>query len=121
MMFVFVGIYTLAIWLVRSPLIPLILGNRYRDIWPCTVAWAIANVFTNVRIYYSTFLLAKGGFRQLAIANILSAVVVLGITAPLIHFLGVVGSIYSLAAGEFLFGLATWHQCRIVATDLQAD
>jgi len=115
-----VGLYTFALWLARDAFIPLILGNRYNDAWPCIVAWAIANIFTNVRIYYSTFLLAKGGFRQLAAANIFSAVVVIGITAPLIHFFGVLGSVYSIAAGELLLGIATWSQCRIVATGIQA-
>jgi O-antigen/teichoic acid export membrane protein len=117
--FVFVGLYTLALWLARKSIIPLILGSRYTDIWPCMVAWAIANAFTNVRIYYSTFLLAKGGFRQLAVANILSAMVVIGLTGPLIHFFGVVGSVYSIAAGELLLGMATWHQSRFVAIALQ--
>jgi O-antigen/teichoic acid export membrane protein len=116
---VFVGFYTLALWLARDALIPLILGTRYFEVWPYIVAWAITNVFTNVRIYFSTFLLAKGGFRQLATANILSALVVIGITGPLIHFLGVVGSVYSLAAGELLLGMASWHQCRIVAARFQ--
>jgi O-antigen/teichoic acid export membrane protein len=120
MTFVFVGFYTLTLWLARAAFIPLILGNRYNDVWPYIVAWAIANAFTNVRIYYSTFLLAKGGFRQLAVANLLSAVVVIGLTGPLIHFLGALGSIYSVAAGEFLLGAATWHQCRIVAAGIHA-
>jgi O-antigen/teichoic acid export membrane protein len=121
MTFVFVGFYTLSLWLARAALIPLILGNRYNDVWPCIVAWAIANAFTNVRIYYSTFLLAKRGFRQLAVANILSAVLVIGLTGPLIHFLGVLGSIYSIAAGELLLGMATWYQCRIVAAGIQGS
>jgi len=121
MTFMFVGLYTLTLWLARAAFIPLILGNRYNDVWPCIVAWAIANAFTNFRIYYSTFLLAKGGFRQLAVANILSAVVVLGLTGPLIHFLGVLGSVYSVAAGELLLGMATWRQCRIFAAGLQAS
>jgi O-antigen/teichoic acid export membrane protein len=119
--FVLVGFYVLVLWLARDAFIPLILGNRYNDVWPCIMAWAIANVFTNVRIYYATFLLAKGGFRQLANANILSAVVVIGVTAPLIHFFGVLGSVYSIAAGELLLGVATWHQCRIVAAGIQAS
>ena len=116
-----VGFYTLALWLARDAVIPLILGNRYNDVWPCMVAWAIANVFTNIRIYYSTFLIAKGGFRQLAAANIVSAVVVIGLTGPLIHFFGVVGSVYSIAAGELLLGMATWHQCRSVVAGIQAS
>jgi O-antigen/teichoic acid export membrane protein len=114
----FVGSYLLALWLARGAVLPLVLGSRYSDVWPCMVAWAVANVFTNIRIYYSTFLLAKGGFRQLATANILSAVVVLSLTAPLIARFGALGSVYSLAAGEFLFGMATWHQCRVVAAAL---
>ena len=89
MTFVFVGFYTLALWLARDAFVPLILGNRYHDVWPCIVAWAIVNVFTNARIYYSTFLLAKGSFRRLAAASVLSAVVVIGLTGPLIHFFGV--------------------------------
>jgi O-antigen/teichoic acid export membrane protein len=117
----FVGFYILALWLARDPLTHLVLGGRYENVWPCIVAWAIANVFTNVRIYYSTFLLAKGGFRHLATANILSAVVVIGLTAPLIHFFGVVGSIYSIAAGELLLGMTTWRQCRILAAGIQAN
>lgn len=121
MTFSFVGLYTLVLWLARAAFIPLILGNRYDDVWPCIAAWAIANAFTNVRIYYSTFLLAKGGFRQLAAANILSAVVVIALTGPLIHFFGVVGSVYSLAAGELILGMATWHQCRIVAAAIRAS
>ena len=121
MTFVFVGFYTLALWLARDAFVPLILGNRYHDVWPCIVAWAIVNVFTNARIYYSTFLLAKGSFRRLAAASVLSAVVVIGLTGPLIHFFGVVGSIYSIAAGELLLGIATWHQCRIVAARFQTS
>jgi O-antigen/teichoic acid export membrane protein len=119
--FVFVGIYTSALWLSRDTLMPLVLGGRYNDVWSCIVAWAIVNVFTNVRIYYSTFLLAKGSFRRLATANVISAVVVIGLTAPLIHLFGVVGSVYSIAAGELLLGMASWHQCRIVAAAIQAD
>jgi O-antigen/teichoic acid export membrane protein len=121
MTLVFVGFYTLALWLARDWFIPLILGNRYNDVWPYIVAWAIANVFTNVRIFYSTFLLAKGGFQQLAAANILSAVVVICLTGPLIHFFGVLGSVYSIAAGELLLGMATWRQCRSVAAGIQAS
>jgi O-antigen/teichoic acid export membrane protein len=120
-MLVFVGLYMLALWLARDAFIPLILGNRYNDLWPCIVAWAIANVFINLRIYYSTFLLAKGGFRRLFAANILSAVVVIGVTGPLIHFFGALGSVYSIAAGELLLGMATWRQCRIVAARIQAS
>jgi O-antigen/teichoic acid export membrane protein len=116
---VFVGTYALALWLARDRFIPLILGNRYTDVWPCLVAWAIANAFTNVRVYFSTFLLAKGGFRQLAAANTLSAVIVIGITGPFIHFFGVVGSVYSVAAGELVFGMATWRQCRTIAAGIQ--
>jgi O-antigen/teichoic acid export membrane protein len=116
---VFVGLYTLALWLARDAFVPLILGNRYNNVWPCIAAWAVANVFTNARIYYSTFLLAKGSFRRLAAASVVSAVVVIGLTGPLIHFFGVVGSVYSLAAGELLLGMATWHQCRIVAARFQ--
>jgi O-antigen/teichoic acid export membrane protein len=116
---VFVGLYTFALWLARDAFVPLILGNRYNDVWPCIVAWAVANVFTNARVYYSTFLLAKGSFRRLAAASVVSAVVVIGLTGPLIHFFGVVGSVYSLAAGELLLGMATWHQCRIVAARFQ--
>lgn len=116
----FVGLYTLALWLARDALVPLILGHRYSDVWPCIVAWAIANVFTNARVYYSTFLLAKRSFRRLAAATVLSAVVIIGLTGPLIHFFGVVGSIYSIAAGELLLGIATWHQCRIVAARFQS-
>jgi O-antigen/teichoic acid export membrane protein len=119
--FVLVGLYTLALWLARDALIPLILGHRYYDVWPCIVAWAIYNVFTNVRIYYSTFLLAKGGFRQLAAANTLSAVVVIAVTGPLIHLFGVVGSVYSIAGGELLLGMATWRQCRTVAAGIQTS
>ena len=99
--------------------IPLVLGDRYDNVWPCIVAWAITNIFISVRIYYFTFLLAKGGFRQLAVANIQSAVVVIGVTGPLIHFFGAVGSVYSLAVGELLLGMATWRQCRIVGTRIQ--
>ena len=117
----FVGIYILALWLARDPLAHVVLGGRYENVWPCIVAWAIANVFTNIRIYYSTFLLAKGGFRHLATANLLSAVVVLGVTAPLTHFFGVVGSIYSIAAGELLLGMTTWRQCRIIVAGMQAN
>jgi O-antigen/teichoic acid export membrane protein len=119
MTLMFVGCYTLALWLARGALIPLILGNRYNDVWPCIVAWAIANIFTNIRIYYSTFLLAKGGFRELASANILSALFVLGLTGPLIHGFGVVGSIYSLALGELLLGMSSWYQCRILAAAIR--
>jgi O-antigen/teichoic acid export membrane protein len=119
--FAFVGFYALALWLARDTLLPLILGNRYNDVWPCIVAWAIANVFTNFRIYCSTLLLAKGSFRRLAAANALSALVVIGVMGPLIHFFGVVGSIYSIAAGELLLGIATWHQCRIVAAGFQGS
>jgi O-antigen/teichoic acid export membrane protein len=118
---IFVGLYALALWLARQAIIPLILGNRYNDVWPCMVAWAIANVFTNIRIYYSTFLLAKGSFRRLAGANAFSAVVVIVLTGPLIHLLGVTGSVYSIAAGELLLGMATWHQCRIVAERFHAS
>ena len=57
-----VGVYVLALWLARDELLPLVLGRRYNDVWPFVVAWAVANLFTNVRVYYSTFLLAKGGF-----------------------------------------------------------
>jgi O-antigen/teichoic acid export membrane protein len=121
MMFVFVGFYMLALWIARDSVIPLILGNRYNDVWPCIVAWAIANVFTNVRIYYSTFLTAKGGFRQLAGANILGVVAVIGVTGPMIHFFGVLGSVYSIAAGELLLGMANWRQCRIVAAGIQTS
>jgi O-antigen/teichoic acid export membrane protein len=121
LMFVFLGFYTFALWLARGAWMPLILGNRYSEVWSCVAAWAIANVFTNIRIYYSTFLLAKSGFRQLATANVISAVVVLLFTGPLIHFLGVVGSIYSIAAGELILGVASWHQCRVVADGLQAS
>jgi O-antigen/teichoic acid export membrane protein len=117
---VFVGLYSLALWLARDAFLPLILGHRYNNVWPCIVAWAIANVFTNIRIYYSTFLLAKGGFRQLATANVLSAVVVIGITGPLIHLLGVIGSIYSVAVGELLLGITSWCQCRSVTAEIQA-
>ena len=117
----FVGFYIFALWLAREPLTHLVLGGRYENVWSCIVAWAIANVFTNLRIYYSTFLLAKGGFRHLATANIVSAVFVLGLTAPLIHFFGVVGSIYSIAAGELLLGMTTWRQCRILAAGVQAS
>lgn len=116
---VFVGLYTIGLWLARDAFVPLILGNRYNDVWPCIVAWAIANIFTNARIYYSTFLLAKGSFRRLAGASVLSAVVVISLTGPLIHFFGVVGSIYSLAVGELLLGTTTWYQCRIVAARFQ--
>jgi O-antigen/teichoic acid export membrane protein len=121
MTFLFVGVYTLVLWLGRDALIPLVLGGSYTDVWPCIVAWAIANVFTNIRIYYSTFLLAKGSFRRLAAANVLSAVVVISLSAPLIHVFGVVGSVYSIAAGELLLGMASWHQCRIVAAAIQAE
>ncbi len=117
----FVGFYVFALWLAREPLTHVVLGGRYENVWPCIVAWAIANVFTNLRIYYSTFLLAKGGFRHLATANLVSAVVVIGLTAPLIHFFGVVGSIYSIAAGELLLGMTTWRQCRILAAGIQAN
>jgi O-antigen/teichoic acid export membrane protein len=121
MIFVFVGFYTLALWLARDALLPLMLRNRYNDVWPCMMAWTIANAFTNFRIYYSTFLLAKGGFRQLASANILSAVVVIGLTGPLIHFFGVAGSVYSIAVGELILGIANWRQCRMVAARIQAS
>jgi O-antigen/teichoic acid export membrane protein len=121
MTFAFVAIYTSALWITRDTLMPLILGGRYDDVWPYIIAWAIVNIFTNIRIYYSTFLLAKGSFRRLATANVLSAVVVICLTAPLIHFFGVVGSVYSIAAGELLLGMASWHQCRIVAAAIQAD
>jgi O-antigen/teichoic acid export membrane protein len=117
----FVGIYTLALWLTRDTLLPLILGRRYEDVWPYIGAWAIVNVFTNIRIYYSTFLLAKGSFRRLATANVISALVVIGLTAPLIHIFGALGSVYSIAAGELLLGMASWHQCRIVAAAIQTD
>lgn len=120
MTFGFVGLYTLALWLGREAFIPMILGARYKDIWPCMVAWAIANAFTNLRVYYATFLLAKGSFRRLAAANVLSAVVVIGLTGPLIHFFGVVGSVCSIAAGELLLGTILWHQCRIVAARFQS-
>lgn len=120
MTLLFVGSYTFVLWLARGAFIPLILGTRYNDVWPCIVAWAIASIFTNVRIFYSTLLLAKGGFRQLAGANVLSAAVVIGITGPFIHFFGVVGSVYSIAIGEFVFGVTIWHQCRIVAERFQA-
>ncbi len=120
-MFALVGLYTLTLWFARDAFIPLILGTRYNDVWPCIVAWAIANVFTNLRVYYSTFLTAKGGFRQLAVANVLSAVVVIAVTGPLIYFFGVLGSVYSVAAGEFILGVATWHQCRNVAARIQAS
>jgi O-antigen/teichoic acid export membrane protein len=121
MTFMFVGVYTLVLWLARHAVLPLVLGGRYDNVWPCIVAWAIANIFTNIRIYYSTFLLAKGSFRRLAAANVLSAAVVVGLTAPLIHFYGVVGSVYSIATGELLFGLACWYQCRAVAATIQAN
>jgi O-antigen/teichoic acid export membrane protein len=121
MTFVFVGIYTFALWLTRNTLMPLVLGGKYPDVWPFIGAWAIVNVFANIRIYYSTFLLAKGSFRRLAVANVLSAVVVIGLTGPLIHFLGAIGSVYSIAAGEFLLGVASWYQCRIVAAAIEAD
>ena len=62
LIFAFVGLYMSALWLARGALLPLILGRRYDDVWPCMIAWAVANAFTNVRIYYSTFLLAKGSF-----------------------------------------------------------
>jgi O-antigen/teichoic acid export membrane protein len=121
MTFVFVGIYTIALWLSRDTLMPLVLGGKYLDIWPFIGAWAIVNIFANVRIYYSTFLLAKGSFRRLAVANVFSAVVVIGLTAPLIHFFGAVGSVYAIAAGELILGVASWYQCGIVASAIQAD
>lgn len=111
----FVGLYILALWLARDLLVHRLLGDRYSNVWSCIVAWAIANVFTNLRTYYTTFLLAKGQFRQLAAANVVSAVAVVCLTAPLIHCFGVVGSIYSFAVGELLLGLATWRECRIAA------
>jgi|HubBroStandDraft_5_1064220.scaffolds.fasta_scaffold15100_2 O-antigen/teichoic acid export membrane protein len=117
----FVGVYTFALWLARDRVVPLILGGRYTDIWPCIVAWGFANVFMNIRMYYSTFLLAKRSFRRLAAANVLSAAAVVSLTAPLIHFYGVVGSVYSIAAGELLFGLASLYQCRVVAAAIQAN
>jgi O-antigen/teichoic acid export membrane protein len=119
--FVFVGFYTLTLWLARDALLPLILRGQYDDVWPCMIAWTIANGLTNFRVYYSTFLLAKGGFRQLAAANILSAVVVLGLTGPLIHFFGAAGSIYSIAVGEFILGIANWRLCRVVVARMQAS
>ncbi len=121
MMLMLVAFYMLALWFARDTFIPLVLGARYNNIWPCIMAWAIANVFTNVRVYYSTFLTAKGGFRQLAYANIFSAVVVIGLTGPLIHFFGVVGSVYSVVAGELLLSIVTCYQCRIVAAGIQAN
>jgi O-antigen/teichoic acid export membrane protein len=116
-----VGLYTFALWLGRDAFLPLILGRRYDDIWPCLIAWAIANVFTNIRVYYSTFLLAKGSFRRLAAVNVFSALAVIAVTGLLIHLFGVVGSVYSLAVGELLLGMAIWHQCGIVATRIQAS
>jgi len=111
----FVGFYLLALWIGRGAFVPLALGNRYSDVWPCMVAWAIVNVFASVRIYYTTFLLARVGFRQLAAANTVGAAVVLVGTVPMINAFGVLGSVYALAAGELLLGMATLHQCRRVA------
>jgi len=120
LMFLLMGSYLLALWLARDAFVPLILGGRYNDVWPCMAAWAIANVFINLRIYYATFLLAKGEFRRLATANMLSAVAVIALTGPFIHFFGVLGSVYSLATGELLLGTAIWLDCRIVAARIQA-
>ena len=114
-----VGVYVLALWLARDELLPLVLGRRYNDVWPFVVAWAVANLFTNVRVYYSTFLLAKGGFRQLAAANMVSAVLVIAVTGPLIHGLGALGSVCSVALGELVLFMTTWRQCRIVTVGFQ--
>jgi O-antigen/teichoic acid export membrane protein len=101
-------VYTVLVLLAQEMLIALILGESYTGIEPFIFAWAAVNVLTVLRSNSSLLLQVFKEFRAITLANIGSALVVVGITWPFIHYYGVLGSIAALAVGELILALLLW-------------
>lgn len=98
-------IYTILVLLVEEKLIRVVLGESYQGIEPLIVAWAVVNLLTALRSTSSILLQAFKEFRVITLANTGSALVVVGITWPLIYYYGTLGSIAALGVGEVILAL----------------
>ena len=98
-------VYSILVLLVEEKLIRVVLGESYQGIEPLIVAWAVVNLLTALRSTSSILLQAFKEFRVITLANTGSALVVVGITWPLIYYYGTLGSIAALGVGEVILAL----------------
>lgn len=98
-------VYTVLVLLVEEKLIRVVLGETYKGIEPLIVVWAVVNLLTALRGTSSILLQAFKEFRAITLANTGSALVVVGITWPLIYYYGTLGSIAALGVGEVILAL----------------
>lgn len=95
-------VYTAIVVMAEGRLTGLVLGNAYTGLESFILAWGVVNLLTALRGNVSVLLQVFKAFRIITLANIGSAVAVVLITWPLMHYYGVLGSIAAVALGEII-------------------
>ncbi|MFD2111279.1 lipopolysaccharide biosynthesis protein [Thiorhodococcus fuscus] len=115
MAFVTIG-YSATAWTWRDTLTTAMLGEKYTNASLFILAWASVSLLTSVRISISILMQASVEFKRITFANFWSTLTVLSITGAYIHFYGILGSIYALAAGELIMTLFLWRAFEYAKT-----
>lgn len=98
-------VYTMLVLLLKEKLILIVLGETYKEVGLLVVAWAVVNLLTALRGISSLLLQTFKRFQVITLANAGSALVVVGITWPLIYYCGTLGSIMALGVGELVLAV----------------
>lgn len=97
--------YSIVLILSLPWLLPLTLGENYRNIDELIMAWCVTTIFLVLRNGLATTLEVLRAFKSLMVANFISAVLALSVGFFLVKQFGALGAIYSLALAEFILCL----------------
>lgn len=90
----------------------LVLGRHDEGIKSLVWVWCLVLVFQMIRSGGSVLLQVQRKFRVLTLMNIPSAVITLIAAILLIQWLGAVGAIWGMVAGEIALSLLIWREIR---------
>jgi O-antigen/teichoic acid export membrane protein len=102
-------IYSLIIVFAADHIVPLLLGNRFSNLRPLIIAWAVCLVLQLLRGNAGTILQLMKHFRVLTLTNIISAIAAIGCTVLLIKIFGVTGAIIGTGIGDAFLALMLWR------------
>ena len=102
-------IYSLIIIFAADHIVRFLLGNRFSNLRPLIIAWAICLMFQLLRSNAGTILQVMKHFRILMLTNVISAVATIVCTVLLIKKFGVPGAIIGTGMGDVFLALMLWR------------
>lgn len=97
-----IGVYVGALLLGQDVVIPFLFSAEYESIGSLILLWGVILGLQIVRSSFSIMLQVYQQFRQITVANVFSAVIVVALGLVLIPALGVEGSLIAMLLGEIV-------------------